>query len=114
MTEVTNRIRSTTKSIINILDYVSYDDNDIVNIFQSFIIKQTNVLNIIFYDEYIIEESDNWPIISFKFYNTVTLWWLIAKYNQVIDPFEELVIGEKILVIKPELISSILLQLKNI
>jgi hypothetical protein len=107
------KIRSGTKSIINILGYTEYNGETITNIFQKFSIKQSNLLNVNFYDEYIVQSSDRWDSISYKFYNTTTLWWMIANYNGIFDPFEELVVGEKIKIVKPELVSSLILGLRN-
>ena len=107
------KIRSGTKSIINILGYTEYEEETIVNIFQKFSIKQSRLLSVNFYDEYIVQYADRWDTISYKIYDTPHLWWLVANYNGVIDPFTELVVGEKIKIIKPELVSSLLLDLRN-
>ena len=107
------KIRSGTKSIINILGYADYNDETIVNIFKKFSIRQSRLLSVNFYNEYIVQSSDRWDSIAYKFYNTTALWWMIANYNGAIDPFEELVVGEKIKIIKPELVSSLLLGLRN-
>jgi hypothetical protein len=32
-------------------------------------------------------------LISYIHYNTVDLWWLIAQYNEILDPLEEVVMG---------------------
>jgi hypothetical protein len=37
-------------------------------------------------------------LISFIHYNTVDLWWLIAQYNDILDPFEEIVMGRVLLI----------------
>ena len=107
------KIRSGTKSIINILGYVEYNDETITNIFKKFSINQSDLLSVNFYDEYIVQSADRWDTISFMFYNTTTLWWLIANYNGILNPFTELVIGEKIKIVKPELVSSLILGLRN-
>lgn len=39
--------------------------------------------------EYIVLSSDRLDIISHKFYGTPDFWWIIAAYNQVIDPLLE-------------------------
>lgn len=107
------KIRSGTKSIINILGYADYNNETIINIFKKFSIRQSRLLSVNFYDEYIVQSSDRWDTISYNMYNTTALWWMIANYNGVIDPFAELVVGEKIKVIKPELVSSLILGLRN-
>lgn len=33
-------------------------------------------------------------LISMRFYNTYDLGWLICDYNDIIDPFDEIVIGK--------------------
>ena len=107
------RMRSGTKSIINILGYTDYNDETIVNIFKKFSIHQSRLLSVNFYDEYIVQSTDRWDTISYQAYNTTALWWVVANYNGVLDPFEELVVGEKIKIIKPELVSSLILGLRN-
>lgn len=107
------KIRSGTKSIINILGYTEYRGEDITNIFKKFSIKQSNLLSVNFYDEYIVQSADRWDTISYRFYNTTALWWLVANYNGVLNPFTELIVGEKIKIIKPELISSLILGLRD-
>jgi hypothetical protein len=32
-------------------------------------------------------------IISYRIYNTTSYWWILMKYNNIIDPLEELVPG---------------------
>jgi len=40
--------------------------------------------------DYIIIEDDSWTNISYKFYGTYKLWWLICKFNHIKYPFDEL------------------------
>lgn len=103
-----------TKSIINIQGTTTYNNEEMVNIFNTFSIGQGKLLNVSFFDEYIIENGDRWDLLSFKFYNTTQLWWVLAKYNTVKDPFTELVVGEQIKIIKPSLVSSLILSLREI
>ncbi len=37
------------------------------------------------YNQYMVQEGDQWTTIAFKFYNTIELWWIICKFNQVYD-----------------------------
>lgn len=107
------KIRSGNKSIINVLGYQEYNGETIVNIFKKFSIRQSKLVSVNFYDEYIVQSTDRWDTISFNAYDTTALWWLIANYNGVIDPFAELVVGDKIKLIKPEFISSLVLGLRK-
>jgi len=105
--------RNDTKSIMRILGTITYDDQEIINIFKKINIKQSSLVDINFYEEYIIEHSDRWDIISNKFYGTPFLYWTILHFNNIKDPFAELVVGEKILIIKHELITGILIELNK-
>lgn len=108
------KTRSSTKSIINVLGLIEYEGEEMVNIFKKFSISEGKLGNVEFFDEYIVEYRDDWDSLSFKFYNNHNLWWLLAKYNNIIDPFAELVVGEKIKIIKPVLVSSLVLSLRDI
>lgn len=103
-----------TRSIINILGKTDFEGEEIINIFNAFRIGEDKTANVSFYDEYIVEDGDRWDRLSYKFYNTVQLWWLLAKYNDIKDPFTGLVVGEEIKIIKPSLISGLILSLRDI
>lgn len=32
--------------------------------------------------EYTVTENDSWTSISYRFYGTVELWWLVCKFNR--------------------------------
>jgi hypothetical protein len=51
--------------------------------------------------------------ISFKFYDTTKLWWLLCKFNDIKNPFSELEAGQIIRVPKQEIVNSILNILKT-
>lgn len=46
--------------------------------------------------------------ISYKFYETIKLWWIICKFNNIIDPFKELTIGKNIKVPSLDLVKQVL------
>lgn len=103
-----------TKSILNVLKTIEYKGEEIVDLFKKFQVRQSLKSNVNYFDEYIITSSDSWDSISFDFYGTERLWWLLAKYNNVIDPYTELVVSDKLKIIKPDLISTFLLELRDI
>jgi|AntDeeMinimDraft_5_1070356.scaffolds.fasta_scaffold101836_1 hypothetical protein len=37
-------------------------------------------------------------LISYRFYNTFDLGWLICDYNNIMDPFDEIVVGKELLI----------------
>ena len=36
-------------------------------------------------DKYVVNEGDTWYYISYKYYKTIELWWLVCEYNQIKD-----------------------------
>jgi hypothetical protein len=38
------------------------------------------------YNEYMVKYGDSWTNISFQQYGTIELWWIICKFNDIIDP----------------------------
>jgi len=106
-------IRTNTNSIIRALGLVTRNNVEMVNIFKKINIKQSIFKDINIYEEYIVEESDRWDIISDKFYDTTSLYWLLATFNNIKDPFSELIVGESLQIIKPSFIPSILIELQK-
>lgn len=37
-------------------------------------------------------------LISYAFYNDPSLWWFICQYNNILDPWAEIVVGRKLLI----------------
>jgi len=62
-------------------------------------------------DPYIIQPTDTWYYISYKYYNTVDLWWLICEYNQIKDPTKMPELGSTIKLLKSQYVSAVLSQL---
>jgi hypothetical protein len=38
-------------------------------------------------------EEGNLQLISFTYYNTIELWWILAMYNGVVNPITEVITG---------------------
>lgn len=73
------------------------------------ILKNINIPNDI-NPEYYTEENVNFDmpltLISYKYYNTVQLWWLILAVNKIINPFIKGV--KKIKIIKNKYVDTII------
>ena len=48
------------------------------------------------YTEYTIQRLDTLDSLALDFYNNPTLYWIIASFNRIKDPFEPLKIGQKL------------------
>lgn len=53
------------------------------------------------YDYYEAGPDDFYPLISYKFYNTIKLWWVICAANQINDPTSAPEAGTILKIIKP-------------
>lgn len=64
------------------------------------------------YDTYSIGPGDHWNTISYKYYGTIKLWWLICAVNNIDNPMIMPPPGFTIKVIKSSVVPHILSQLK--
>ena len=60
------------------------------------------------YDIYVVMPDDTWPLISWKVYNTVFLWWSICSLNNIQNPTIMPDPGTQIKVLKPLKLKSLL------
>lgn len=63
------------------------------------------------YDYYQVSTIDTYPSISYKFYKSVTLWWLICAANHIDDPMALPAAGTILKIIKPFYVQTILTKL---
>lgn len=63
------------------------------------------------YDYYETPTVDTYPNIAYKFYNSVTLWWIICAANQIDNPMEQPAAGTLLKIIKPFYVKTILTKL---
>jgi hypothetical protein len=54
-----------------------------------------------------------WPILSYKLYQTIYLWWMITEANNIRNPFIQPKVGSSLRYIKPEYVQYILGQIKS-
>jgi hypothetical protein len=64
------------------------------------------------YFVYISKPNDVWTMISFKFYNRIDLWWLIAMFNGIDDTFTPLEANTELVIPTPEYVREVLSSIK--
>ena len=65
------------------------------------------------FELYVCQERDTWSTISYQYYDTIELWWLICKINQITDPVAQSPIpGDEIKLLSKDLASGVLQELK--
>ena len=65
------------------------------------------------YSRYNTKPLETWTLISFKFYNRIDLWWIIAAYNRIDDTFTPLPPGTSLMIPTPSMIRTIIDDIKN-
>ena len=71
-------------------------------------------LNPSVYDIYTAQPKDTWPLIAWKHYGNVKLWWIVCAVNQVDNPVGQPAQGAAIKILKPSVIRSVLSELKEL
>ena len=57
---------------------------------------------------YEVAEGDTWTNISYRNFGTIKSWWLICKFNNIKNPFEEIEAGKIIKIPSKELMETII------
>lgn len=64
------------------------------------------------YTNYEITLADTWTNISYRFYKTIKLWWLICKFNGIENPLTDLIPGKIIKIPNENVVHEILMNIK--
>ena len=78
------------------------DNTKYLNIWRSFELNDEVTDETVFYLSYEVADDDWWDNISYYYYETPFLWWVIALMNDVQNPFEELEVGSNIKILREE------------
>jgi hypothetical protein len=85
-----------------------------LNIFRSYIINESSLRDISFYDSYEVSNGEYWDNVSFNLYGTPYLWWVIALLNNIANPFEELKDGDDLKVLRDDYVFQLTSDLEKI
>lgn len=72
-----------------------------------------NDIDVTYYTTYVVQPKDTWPILSWKNYQTVNLWWLLCSVNQIIDPTIPLVPGTILKILNPDIVRNVVEEINN-
>lgn len=64
------------------------------------------------YDQYETLYNDTWPLLAWKFYRNVKMWWIICSANQILDPTVQPIPGTKLKIIKNTIARTLLSSLE--
>lgn len=80
------------------------------------VLRKINLPDKILKSKYVNYETmpgDVWTLISYKFYNRIDLWWLIAMFNRIDDTFSTIESGTLLIIPTPEYVREVLNSIKN-
>ena len=61
-----------------------------------------------YYSTYTIKPGDTWPMISYKFYNDVRLWWIICTVNNVKNSIFNPPVGFTLKILNADIVKTVL------
>ena len=102
-----------TYDFANLFNVVNKGEKSYFNLCKNIYFDNIQYLTSDMVDTYTIVEDDSWSSISYKFYRTYKLWWLICKVNGITNPFYELIPGKEIKIPSKEMVNSILAVIKT-
>ena len=84
-------------------------ETEFMNIFKTLRVNRDVKTDIYAFDTYEVEGENQafWDNISFDLYGTPFLWWIVAIFNDVVNPFEELTPGGNLSVLKSDYLYTI-------
>jgi hypothetical protein len=91
-----------------------YEDSDKTKFYN--LLRSINVFpaeNSFVEDEYYVQPNDTWINISYKYYNTIHLWWLVCEYNRITNPLDMPKLGTKLKLLKSEYVWTIISELNK-
>jgi nucleoid-associated protein YgaU len=101
--------RLSSSSLLRLFNLLrDHDETKFMNIFRSYSLNDDVVEDTVYYNSYEVENDDWWDNISFKYYGTPNLWWVICMMNNITNPFEEINPGDNIKILKSEFLYQFL------
>ena len=90
-------------SILRVFQIVEDDEKvRFSNVFRSYTISSDIQNNSFMFEYYNIDDIDFLDNISAKYYGTPTLWWVIASFNNITNPFEALEPGTSLKILRSD------------
>lgn len=79
---------SSKKSILNLFPELKDGDTSFADFWRSWVISKKFVDDSRIFNEYLLSEGQRWDQIAQEVYGDRQLWWVIALFNEVEDPFD--------------------------
>ena len=92
----------------NIFSVVNKGQNSYFNLSKTINFSNLQLLPESYYKLYKIKQGDTWTNIAYMEYHNINLWWLICKFNNIQNPFTELIVNKVIKLPSQNLINDII------
>lgn len=90
------------------------DNEKFINIFRSYIVNESNFDDERYYDVHEVDSSDWLDSISYQYYETANLWWVVAMTNNIVNPFEDISEGDHLRILKSNYLYKILKEIERV
>jgi hypothetical protein len=113
--EVTQHFLPNT-SMLNLFTLL-YDDinkQHLLNIFRNYIINEDAQNNLVYFLSHEVDGSEFPDSISYQYYGTPMLWWVIGLFNNITNPFEEFTEGDFLKILRPQYLYQLLREISII
>lgn len=94
-------------------DVVQRGNNSYFNLCKTIRFQNIDTMLPKYYANYQVRPKDTWTNLSYKFFGTYKLWWLLCKFNDVVDPFKQLQEGVVIKIPTKEVMRQIIENLDD-
>lgn len=84
-----------------------YDKVQFSNIFRSYNASPSIQTNSFMFEWYTIEGDEFLDDISSKYYGTPTLWWVIADFNEIVNPYESVENGMSLKILRSDYLYTV-------
>lgn len=88
--------------------------NKLQNIWRSYELNEEVTEETLFYQTYEMEDDDWWENISWLFYETPALWWILCITNNVQNPFESIEPGQETKILRGNYIYQLIKEIEII
>lgn len=111
-----SRQRLNTSSRLNAYNVLQVSDTNqfFLNHFRNFTIPDFMKNDNGYFTVYYADDSEWWDNISDRFYDTPYYWYVLCEFNDIINPYEELVAGQLIKILRGSYMYSIFKSLEGI
>ena len=93
---------------------VAYDgEYYFFNILNGLYVKNFNNIAPSYFKYYQVQAGDTWTSLSYNFYGTIELWWIICKINGIVNPLEMPIEGQMLKILNSTVVYQILTQMQQ-